>query len=183
MQRWKNTPQIAVKHNVGLLLVLTPHDNDFELLHPVRPEVGCSGGFDEVSASCQPDTTHSLLSPYTTDYIISFHQTWQCTRVWQRTVGGGRNGDWKRSKGREGRRLEEDLIQKTGRSWHKDEKQSSESPQGLGSTCRHNEQSQTYPASLISTIKAIFSAQHAASSAVCESSHLSPKIKSSQKRH
>lgn len=93
----------------------------------------------------------------------------------QRTVGGGRNGDWKRSKGRRGRRLEEDLIQKTGRSWHKDEKQSSESPQGLGSPCRHNEQSQTYPASLISTIKAIFSAQHAASSAVCESPHLSHK--------
>lgn len=80
----------------------------------------------------------------------------------------------------EEKRLEEALIQETGRSRHKDEKQSSEGPQGLGSMCRHNEQSQTYPASLISTIKAIFSAQHAAaSSAVCESPHLSPKIKTS----
>lgn len=35
-------------------------------------------------------------------------------------------------------------------------------PQGLGSMCRHNERSQTYPASLISTIKATFSARHAA---------------------
>lgn len=81
------------------------------------------------------------------------------------------------------KRPEEALIQETGRSWQKDEKQSSGSPQGLGSMCRHNERSQTYPASLISTIKAIFSAQHAvASSAVCESPHLSPKIKTSWKK-
>lgn len=35
-------------------------------------------------------------------------------------------------------------------------------PQGLGSACRHNERSQTYPASLISTIKATFSARNTA---------------------
>lgn len=81
------------------------------------------------------------------------------------------------------KRLEEALIQETGRLWHKDEKQSSGSPQGLGSMCTHNEGSQTYPASLISTIKAIFSAQHTAtSSAICKSPHLSPKIKTSQKK-
>lgn len=54
-------------------------------------------------------------------------------------------------------------------------------PQGLGSMCWHNEWSQTYPASLISTIKANFSAQHAsASSPVCKSPNLSPKMKTSE---
>lgn len=49
-----------------------------------------------------------------------------------------------------------------GRSRHKDETQSSGAHRGLGSLCRHNERSQTYPASLISTIKATLSARHAA---------------------
>lgn len=65
----------------------------------------------------------------------------------------------------------------------KDEKQSSGGPRGSGSMCRHNERSQTYRASLISTIKATFfrSAALLATSPVCKSPHLSPQIKTSEK--
>lgn len=56
--------------------------------------------------------------------------------------------------------------------------------------CRHNEQSQTYPASLISTIKANFPCNNTPPplllllqllAPVCKSPHLSPKIKTSGK--
>lgn len=172
----EHTTNYSPKQNVALVVVLSPPGNQFELLLPslhVQLGLKWNVALMRFLLRVNPDTTHSLFSLYMADYIISFHQTWKHTRVWQRTVGGERIGDWKRSK----ERLEEALIQETERSWHKDKKQS---PQGLGSMCRHNEQSQTYPASLISTIKAIFSAQHAAaSSAVCGSPHLSPKIKTS----
>lgn len=73
-----------------------------------------------------------------------------------------RRGERKKLQTGKRERVEEALNQETERSRPADEKQNSGGPQGSGSMCRHNEQSQTYPASLISTIKAPFSARHAA---------------------
>lgn len=176
------------KQNAGLLLVLTPPDNCFELLHPsIHMQLGLKWNVKvALMRFLLPVnlTQRTRCSRRTRLIILSLSTKHGSARESDRELWAERETETEKEAKRDGeKRLEEALIQETGRSWHKDEKQSSGSPQGLGSMCRHNERSQTYPASLISTIKAIFSAQHAvASPAICKSPHLSPKIKTSSKK-
>lgn len=184
----EHSTNCRAKQNIRPLLALTPPDNRFELLHPsIHMSQAWSGmlrclwwGF------CFPSSRHNtravlavhgwLYYLFPPNMAVRTSLTGNCGRREERRLKKEQ-----RETGKKG--LEEALIQETGRSWHKDERQSSGSPQGLGPMCRHNERSQTYPASLISTIKAIFSAQHAAaSSAICKSPHLSPKIKTSREK-
>lgn len=60
----------------------------------------------------------------------------------EKSGGGSKSGD-------------REIMAQRGEAQHR-------GPQGLGSMCRHNERSQTYPASLISTIKATSSVRPAA---------------------
>lgn len=135
-----------------------------------------------MSASCQPDTTHLLFSPCTADYVISFLQNTAESESLR-----DRGELWvERKNQRPGKGEKSRGGSKLGDTEITAQRQEAElqGPLGLGSMCRHNELSQTYPASLISTIKAIFSAQHVgAFSPVCQSHHLSPKIKTSEMEH
>lgn len=132
---------------------------------------------------CVDPTQHTYCSHHARLIILSCSSKYGRTQEfekWVRAVGGEREMETGKGAKRDGEKS--GGGSKSGDREIAAQRREAElrGPQGVGCMCRHNEQSQTYPASLISTIKAIFCAQHGvASSPVCKSPHLSPEIKTS----
>lgn len=184
-----NRRTIQKAHPQALVASFDTERKQFELLHPsIRMQLRLKWNVKVALMRCLlrvNPTQHTYCSHHARLIILSLsskHRRKREFERWGRAVGGEREMETAKVAKREGEKS--GGGSKSGDREITAQRQEAElrGPQGLGSMCRHNERSQTYPASLISTIKANFSAQHAAaSSPVCKSPHLSPKIKTSEK--
>lgn len=185
-----NRRTIQNAHLQALVASFDTERKQFEVLHPsIHMQLGLKWNVKVALMRCLlrvNPTQHTYCSHHARLIILSLsskHRRKREFERWGRAVVGEREMEMgKVASKREGEKS--GGGSKSGDREIMAQRQEAElrGPQGLGSMYRQNERSQTYPASLISTIKANFSAQHAAAfSPVCKSPHLSPKIKTSEK--